>query len=71
MWKFTLEFLTYSTFVCVLYVISYSNHNSDEYHQVQHLRRFFLNTEYTSNNFAEVTFLFGVTIKTILFLLYN
>jgi hypothetical protein len=54
MWKFIFEFLSYSSFVCVLYVINYSNHNLDRYYQVQHLRQFLLNPQSFTHNFEQV-----------------
>ncbi|CAF3631565.1 unnamed protein product [Rotaria sordida] len=54
MWRFVLELLLYSSFVCVLYVISYSNHSYDEYHQTQHLRRLFLNTHNSTHNYSQI-----------------
>ena len=54
MWKFALEFLSYASFVGVLYVISYSNHNSDAFRQVKHLSRLLLNSENKTNNFPNI-----------------
>jgi len=65
MWKFFREFLLYLNFVCVLYVISYSNHNLDKYYQVKHLRRLFLNSQNSTHYFL------AVRIDNILFLLFN
>ena len=53
-WRFVFEFLSYASFVCVLYVISYSNHNSDAFHEVQHLSRLLLNTGNATNNFSNI-----------------
>lgn len=54
--KFILELLSYSCFVCVLYVVSYSNRNLDEYYQVRQLRRLFLNPNSFTDNFSKVKF---------------
>jgi hypothetical protein len=54
MWKFLLELLSYVCFVCVLYVVSYSNHNLDGYFQVKHLRQLFLNPRNSTYTFSEV-----------------
>jgi hypothetical protein len=53
-WKFLSELLSYTIFVSVLYVVSYSNHNSDAQRQVQHLRQLLLNSRNFTNNFTEV-----------------
>jgi hypothetical protein len=57
-WKFLSELLSYTIFVSVLYVVSYSNHNSDAQRQVQHLRQLLLNSRNFTNNFTEVGRLF-------------
>ena len=55
MWKFTMELLSYSYFVCILYVISYSNGSSDDDHQVIHLCRLFLNSGNFTHDFSRVS----------------
>ena len=54
MWKLTFELLSYSSFICVLYIISYLNHSLDEYYQVKHLRRFLLNPQSSTLDFSKV-----------------
>ena len=55
MWKFTLELLSYLSFVGILYVISYIHHQTNEYYQVQHLRRLFLNLQNNTHNYSKVS----------------
>lgn len=54
MWKFTLELLCYVSFVGVLYLISYLNHGTEEFYQVQHLRSFLLNLQNETRNYSKV-----------------
>lgn len=52
--RFILELLSYLSFVCVLYVVSYSNHNSDAHRQVNHLSQLLLNPYNFTDNFSQV-----------------
>lgn len=54
MWKFFFEFILYASFVSVLYIISYSNHNAAKFQQVQHFRQLFLNPDNYTYNFLNV-----------------
>ena len=54
MWKVAFKSSLYVSFVCVLYLMSYSNHNAGEYQQVQHLRRLFLKPHNATVNYLKV-----------------
>ena len=54
MWKYIGKVLLDLVFVIVLYLVSYTNRDSNAGLQVNHLRRFFLNTRSLSANFPGV-----------------
>jgi len=62
MWSIIREFLTYLCFLLFLYVIIYSNRDLNSYFQVQHLRKYFSN----SNNYEKVCFLLHRSFSLIL-----
>lgn len=54
MWAIIREILSYLTFLALLYFLTYSNLNFNSYYQVQHLRKFFLNTRQINNDYTKV-----------------
>jgi hypothetical protein len=54
MWSIIREILVYLCFMWILYVISYSNRNNNDFLQVNHLRHFFLNIESSTNDYTQV-----------------
>jgi hypothetical protein len=54
MWSIIREVLTYLTFLSLLYFITYSNVNSNSFYQVNHLRKFFLNSRQIDNDYTKV-----------------
>jgi hypothetical protein len=56
MWKFFFDFFSYVCFVCVLYVISYSNRGQNESYQVRQLQQLLLNPQNRTYNFSQVSF---------------
>jgi hypothetical protein len=61
MWSIIREGLTYFIFLLVLYVLIYSNRNENTFHQMNHLKTFFLNTRQMENDYTEVCIIFPVT----------
>jgi hypothetical protein len=55
MWSIIREILTYLTFLSLLYFITYSNINSNAFYQVQHLRKFILNTREIDNDYRKIS----------------
>jgi hypothetical protein len=54
MWSIIREVTVYLCFIWILYVISYSNRNNNDFLQVNHLRHFFLNIGSSSNDYTQV-----------------
>ncbi len=54
MWSIIREVLSYSCFLWTLYVITYSNRDSNAFLQVNHLRNFFLNIGHSSYDYTKV-----------------
>jgi len=54
MWSIIREITTYLCFIWILYVISYSSRNNNDFLQVNHLRHFFLNIESSNNDYTQV-----------------
>ena len=54
MWKYIWKMLINIVFVTVMYIVSYTNRDSNAILQVQHLKQFFFNTRSSTNNFSEV-----------------
>ena len=54
MWSIIREIFTYLTFLSLLYFITYSNVNSNSFYQVNHLRKFFLNSRQIDNDYTKV-----------------
>lgn len=57
MWSYIRHLMFYSCFLCILYIVSYTNRNPNAYQQVHHLRNYFLNPNNATYNFMKV-FLF-------------
>ncbi|CAF1549867.1 unnamed protein product, partial [Adineta steineri] len=55
MWAIIREILNYVGYLCLLYVIIYSNKNQNAFLQVQHLRNFFLNTRSTNDDYTKIS----------------
>ncbi|CAF3833588.1 unnamed protein product [Adineta steineri] len=55
MWSIIKEILTYLCFICLLYVICFSNTNPNGFYQVQHLESFFLNTRQVDQDYTTIT----------------
>jgi hypothetical protein len=54
MWSIIREGLTYISFLLVLCVLIYSNRNGNAFYQMNHLRKFFLNTRQMDNDYTKV-----------------
>jgi hypothetical protein len=54
MWKFIRKMFVDIIFITILYIVSYTNHDSNSIFQVQHLTNFFLNTRNSSYDFTQV-----------------
>ena len=54
------EMFTYSCFLWVLYVISYSNRDTNAFRQVNHLRNFLLNADDSSYDYRKVSIYFSL-----------
>ena len=51
MWSIIREGLTYFSFVLILDALTYSDQNTDVFHQVNHWRKFLPNTRQPENSF--------------------
>ncbi|UJR27664.1 hypothetical protein I4U23_008944 [Adineta vaga] len=54
MWKYIRNMCINIIFVVILYIVSYTNRDSNAIHQVHHLRNLFLDSRSSSNNFTEI-----------------
>jgi hypothetical protein len=54
MWSTLREIITFTGFLIVLCMLTYSNHNQNSFLQVNHLRKFFLNTKQTNDDYTKV-----------------
>jgi hypothetical protein len=54
MWSIIREGLTYFSFLLVLCVLVYSNQNINAFYQMNHLKKFFLNTRQMDNDYTQV-----------------
>jgi hypothetical protein len=57
MYSLIREMLIYICFICLLNVVIYSNVNSNRFDQVNHLRKFILNSREFDKDFTKVCFL--------------
>jgi len=55
MWSIIRESLIYLCFLSLLYMITYSNPNSNSYLQVNHLRKYFLNSRQINYDYTKVS----------------
>ncbi|CAF4044663.1 unnamed protein product, partial [Rotaria sp. Silwood2] len=54
MWKIIRELLAYSSFLWILYVVSYSTHDPNAYYLVQHLKKDVLDLNSVTNDFTQI-----------------
>ena len=54
MWSIIRQIIIYSCFFSLLCILTYSNQNSNSFLQVNHLRKFFLNTRQIDNDYTKV-----------------
>ncbi len=54
MWSIIREVLSYLAFLTMIYLVTYSNMNSNAFLQVKHLQKFFLNTNQIDTNYTKV-----------------
>lgn len=57
MWKLIRTMVINIIFVIVLYIVSYTNRDSNAIYEVYHLQKFFLNTRSSNYNFPMVCYL--------------
>ena len=55
MWEIITEILTYLCYLTMIYLVSYSNMNPNGFHQVNHLRKFFLNSQRIDGSYMKVS----------------
>ncbi|UJR11128.1 hypothetical protein I4U23_015309 [Adineta vaga] len=55
MWSVMKEAMLYICFIAVLYVVIYSNRDSSAFYQVDHLRKYFLNTRQTDLDYTKIS----------------
>ena len=55
MWSIIREILIYLCFLCLLNVIIYSNINSNGFYQVNHLRKFILNSRQIDQDYTKIS----------------
>jgi hypothetical protein len=68
MWKLVRKMFVNIVFVTVLYIVRYTNRDSNAIVQVQHLKYFFLNTYNSTNHFTKIR-LFIYFLKKILLII--
>ncbi len=56
MWSIIREIFIYSCFLSLLYIVTYSNHQSNSFLQVNHLRKYFLNSRQIDCDYTKVSF---------------
>jgi hypothetical protein len=54
MWSIIREILTYLCFLCLLNAIIYSNVNPNGFYEVNHLRKFILNSRQANEDYTKV-----------------
>jgi hypothetical protein len=54
MWEILRELLAYSTFLWILYVVSYSNRDPNSFYLMNHLKTDFLNLNNATTDFTQV-----------------
>jgi hypothetical protein len=55
MWSIIQEIYSYLFFLLILYSISYVNCNNNTFFEVKHLRNYFLNIKYSSNDYTKIS----------------
>jgi hypothetical protein len=60
MWKIIKEVLTYLCFLSMLYAVIYSNVHQNAFLEVNHLRKFFLNTRSIDQDYTKVRLFFSL-----------
>ncbi|CAF1071686.1 unnamed protein product [Adineta steineri] len=55
MWSIIREIITYITFLSLLYIVTYSNMNQNGFYQVNHFRKFFLNTRQNNYDYTKIS----------------
>jgi hypothetical protein len=55
MWSIIQEITAYLCFLWILYAISYSNRNNNDFLQVNHLRHFVLNIGHSNNDYTQIS----------------
>ncbi len=55
MWSIIREIFIYSCFLSLLYIVTYSNHQSNSFIQVNHLRKYFLNSRQIDCDYTQVS----------------
>ncbi len=55
MWSIIREIFIYSCFLSLLYIVTYSNHQSNSFLQVNHLRKYFLNSRQINCDYTKVS----------------
>ncbi|CAF3807836.1 unnamed protein product [Rotaria sp. Silwood1] len=55
MWSIIQEFVTYLIFLILICVITYSNREQNSFFQVQHLRKYLLNTRQTNYDYTQIS----------------
>lgn len=55
MWEIIRELLAYASFLWILYLVSYSNRDPNEFYLMKHLKSNFLDQNSQTLNFAKVT----------------
>ncbi len=56
MWSVIQEILIYFCFLSLLYIVTYSNRPSNSFLEVNHLRKYFLNSRQTNCDYTQVSF---------------
>jgi polycystin 1L2 len=55
MWEIIRELIAYSSFLWILYVVSYSNRDPNAYYLMKHLKEDFLNLNNATEDFTQVS----------------
>jgi hypothetical protein len=58
MWSIIREFVLYFIFLSLIFMITYSNHDQNSFLQVNHLRKYFLNTRQVDMDYTKVCCVF-------------
>ncbi len=58
MWSFIRETFIYLCFLSLLFIVTYTNRNSNSFLEVQHLRKYLLNSRQIDLDYTKVCFLY-------------